>query len=165
MFNVHDKIDSWGTNLSFSKEFSPILVVDWAWLVHCTRLPHIVKPGLTLCQKISHASFLILFKLGLFFGFWKTLWTLQQRQAPFPRDCIRCVERSQQSLSWAPSSSPRTRTGAGLGALAASSLVHTHSELRLTAQSQGAFIEILNRIHIKELGAQREPFLAPLGTL
>ena len=67
MFNVHNKTDSWSTNLSFSKEFSPILVVDWAWLVHCARLPHIVKPGLTLCQKIS----IILFKLGLFTDFGK----------------------------------------------------------------------------------------------
>ena len=161
MFNVHNKTDSWSTNLSFSKEFSPILVVDWAWLVHCARLPHIVKPGLTLCQKIIYDPF----QTWSFCWFWKTLWTLQQRQAPFPRDCIRCVQRSQQSLSWDPSSSPRTRTGAGLGALAASSLVHRHSELRLTAQSQGAFIEILNRIHIKELGVQGESFLAPLGTL
>ena len=57
MFNVHNKTDSWSTNLSFSKEFSPILVVDWAWLVHCARLPHIVKPGLTLCQKIISNPF------------------------------------------------------------------------------------------------------------
>ena len=42
------------TNLSFPKEVSPILVVDRTWLVHCTRLPHIVKPGSNISKLGTH---------------------------------------------------------------------------------------------------------------